>query len=82
MCIYACLFIYIHVGQDSYFELDDPVNSRRFPEIFGDFCKSGTIFMHVFVEICFLRFAPVDFRRKPEPVPRTQVLSQYDMHTP
>ena len=41
--------------------LHSPVNSRRFPE--------------TFVEHRFLLFAPEDFRRKPEPVPRTRVLS-------
>ena len=30
----------------------------------------------------FLTFAPVDFRRKPEPVPRTQVLSQVSRPDP
>ena len=52
-----------------------PVNSRRFPEIFGDFCKNNTSFLQVCVESRFLPFAPADFRRRPEPVPRTQVLS-------
>ena len=50
-----------------------PGNSRRFPETFGDVCKNKPIFLEVFVENRILTFAPVDFRRKPEPVPRTQV---------
>ena len=55
--------------------LHSPVNTRRFPEIFGDFCKNETIFLYVLVENRLLPFAPVDFRRKPEPVPRAQALS-------
>ena len=55
--------------------LHSPANSRRFREIFGDFCKNKTSFLLVFVENRFLTFAPVDLRGKPEPVPRTQVLS-------
>ena len=49
-------------------------SSWKFPEIFGDSCKNTTSFLWVFVENRFLPFAPVDFRRKPKPVPRTQVL--------
>ena len=50
-----------------------PVNSRRFPETFGDFCNSKTGFLHRFSwRTVFSRFPPVDFRRKPEPIPRTQ----------
>ena len=60
--------------QDSW--ITSPENSRRFPEIFEDVCKNKTSFLWVFVEKRFLPFAPVSFRRKPEPVPRTRVLSQ------
>ena len=49
--------------------LHSPVNSRRFLDSFGDFRNNETVFLRVFVENCFLPFAPVDLRRKPEPVP-------------
>ena len=49
--------------------LNSAVNSQRFPEIFGDVCKNKTSYLQVFVENCVLPFAPVGFRRKPEPVP-------------
>ena len=49
-----------------------PVKSRRFTEMFGDVCNNNTRFMYVFVENLVLPFAPEDFRRKPEPAPRTQ----------
>ena len=51
-----------------------PVNSQRLLESWGNFCNK-TSFLYLLVENRFLPFAPVDFRRKPEPVPRTQVLS-------
>ena len=51
--------------------LHSPVNSWGFPVIFGDFWS----FLEVVVENRCLPFAPVDFRRKPEPVPRPRVLS-------
>ena len=35
--------------------LHSPVNSRRFPETFGDFCKTKTTFLLVFVETKGLR---------------------------
>ena len=57
------------------------INSRRFPDIFGDFCQNTTIFLWEFVENRFLPFAPIDFRRKPEPVLRTQVLSHRHPYT-
>ena len=53
--------------------LHSPVNSRRSPETFEDFCKNKTSFLYVLVENRFLPLAPVDFRRQPETVPRTQV---------
>ena len=48
------------------------VNSRIFPDLFSDVCKNSTSFLWVFLEINFIPFAPVDFRRKPEPIQRTQ----------
>ena len=62
--------------------LHSPVNSRRFPEISGDVCKNKTSFLlYVSAENRSLSLAPVDFRGKPEPVARTQVLYDitYDM---
>ena len=47
--------------------------SRKLPEISGDSCKNKTKFLLVAAENRVLPFAPVEFRRKPEPVPRTQV---------
>ena len=41
--------------------LHSPVNSRKFPEIFGDLLKNKTSFLYIFVENRFLPFAPVDF---------------------
>ena len=52
--------------------LHSPVNSRRFLEIFGYFCKKK----QASVSFRGKLFAPVDFRRKPEPLLRTQVFSQ------
>ena len=43
--------------------------------IFKDLCKGKTILLLVFVGKRFLPFAPVGFRRTPEPAPRTRVLS-------
>ena len=50
--------------------LDSPVNSRRFPEI-------SVRQNNVGLGIRGKPFAPVDFYRKLEPVPRTQVLSHH-----
>ena len=55
--------------------LHDFVNCRRFPDMLWDVCKNKTVFLQVFVENRFLPFAPVDFRRKLKPAPRTQLLS-------
>ena len=52
------------------------VNFRKFPEILGDVCKDKTSFLHVLVENRFLRFAPVDFRRKPDPVLKYSLLNR------
>ena len=48
-----------------------PFSSRKFPTISGGSCRNKTSFLCLFVENRFLPFAPVDFRRKAEPVPRT-----------
>ena len=42
-----------------------PVNFWRFPEMFGDSCKSKISFQWVLVENRFIAFAPVGFRTKP-----------------
>ena len=39
--------------------LHSPVNSRRFPDIFGDFCENKTVFLQVFMENRFLPQIPV-----------------------
>ena len=49
-----------------------PVKSWRFPEIFRGFCENKTSFLNVFVENLFSCL----LRRKPEPVPRAQALSE------
>ena len=47
--------------------LNSPVNVRKLPEIFGDFCKNKTSFLCAFVENRFLPFPPVE-NRSPYPV--------------
>ena len=40
-------------------------------------------YVYIYIYIClFLPFAPVDFSRKPEPAPRTQVLSYKSYNIP
>ena len=56
--------------------LHSSVNSQGFLEVFGDECKDKTSFLHVLVENRFLRFAPVDFRRKPDPVLKYSLLNR------
>ena len=73
-----CIYIYIHThvtGSLEYripYRLHPPVNSSRSPEISGDFFKNKTSFLWVFVKNRLLSFAPVGFRREPEPVHRAQ----------
>ena len=55
--------------------LPSAVSSRRFPEIFGDFCKIETSFLQALLENRSLPLSPIDFPRKPESVPRIQELS-------
>ena len=47
-----------------------PVNFRRFPKRFEDLCRYSW-------KTVFSQFAPTDFRRKPEPVPRTRLCSYW-----
>ena len=84
--MYVCMYVYIYI----YIRARRAGASRRnasrakrsrlrkeaetlSPE-FGDLCKNKTSLLYMFAENRFLPFAPVDLRRKPEPVPRTQVL--------
>ena len=57
--------------------LRSPGISDRFPEMFEDRRKDKTSFLYIFMENRFLPFSPVAFPRKPEPVPRIQVLSLF-----
>ena len=84
MCIHSIVYIYIyiyihthtHVYRGNWstglLNLHSPVNSRRLPEIS---LRAKQASCRYSWKTVFLPFAPVDFRRKPEPVPRAQVLS-------
>ena len=54
-----------------------PVNSRRFPEIFRDFCKNKPRFLQVSAETVFSRLLPYIFveNRSPYPVLKFSLIS-------